>query len=132
MSINLISPSGAYSIASQWGSYMTSGDPGAVFYSFPCNDARPQDEAHRVACILYTDDCLTKVDPAGSDEDVADYAALKALRDFFVRSPYADGSPAPSGETLDTLLGPVEGFNSTTQPRQGAPLTDADTFNSLS
>lgn len=132
MAIPMISASGAYSIASQWGSYIRNGDPGAVFYSFRTDDARPDDEAHRVALIQYTDDCLSKVDPAGSDEDVADYAALKALRDFFVRTPYRDGSPAPSGETLDTLLGPVEGFNSTTQPRQGAPLSDDDTFNSLS
>lgn len=130
--INIISPAGAFLIASQWGSYMRNGDPGAVFYSFKLNDARPIDEDHRVACIAYTDDCLSKVDPTGSDEDVADHAALSALRDFFVRSPYLDGTPAPSGETLGTLLRPTEGFNSTTQPRQGGPLTDDQTFNSLS
>lgn len=132
MKIALISPAGAYAIASQWGSYVKAGDPGAIFYSFPVNDARPQSEDHRVACILYTDTLLANIDPKASDEALADHAALSALRDFFVRSPYIDGFPAPKGETLETLLRPGEGFNSTTQPRQGEPMTGAETFNSLS
>lgn len=53
-----MTPKRAYEIASQWGSYMTGGDPGAVFYSFPINDGRPQNEDHRKQLIAYANDCL--------------------------------------------------------------------------
>ena len=86
MRLNLISPATAYEIASQWGSLIRNGDPGAVFYSFPVNDARPQDEAHRAALIAYTDDCLSGL--REDREDYAeDFASLTALRAFFVASP---------------------------------------------
>lgn len=95
----MISASAAAMIASQWGSYMTAGDPGAVFYSLMANDARPEDADHRAALIAYTDDLLANFPAAAddmSDEELADFAALTALRDFFVRAPYLDGSPAPA------------------------------------
>lgn len=51
----------AYTIASQWGSYMRDGDPGAVFYTFPGNAAHVQDAAHRLALIEYTKSNITDV-----------------------------------------------------------------------
>lgn len=54
----VITPEEAYGIASSWGSLIRDGDPGAVFYSFPPGDARPQDPAHRCALVAYTRSCL--------------------------------------------------------------------------
>lgn len=51
----------AYTIASQWGSYIHSGDPGSVFYTFPPDSADVQSEEHRESLITYTNDCLLKV-----------------------------------------------------------------------
>lgn len=47
----------AYQVASQWGSYMRSGDPGACFYGFKPDDGRPQTETHRQQCIAYAGQC---------------------------------------------------------------------------
>lgn len=58
--MRLISAMKAYQIASQWGSYMESGDPGACFYGFPVNDGRPQDQEHRHACLNYIENLLNK------------------------------------------------------------------------
>lgn len=122
MTPTLLTPSEAFEIASQWGSYIRAGDPGAIFYTFPLNDARPQGDDHRAACLAYTDDLLTGLE----DGDVEDRAELTALRAFFATVRDTDGK-AP---LLD--LAPTEGFNSTTQPRQGAVMTGDETFNSLS
>lgn len=86
---SIITPAEAFAIASQWGSYIRDGDPGAVFYSFPLNDARPQDDDHRAACLAYTDELLAGLDPAGADY-VEDKANLTVLREFFAASPEAD------------------------------------------
>jgi hypothetical protein len=48
-----MTPRRAYEIASQWGSFNAIGDPGACFYSFPVNDGRPVDAAHRAECLAY-------------------------------------------------------------------------------
>ena len=125
-----ITPHEAYLIASQWGSYMRNGDPGAVFYSFPLDgqnrgDARPQDDDHRAALIAYTDDCLSGLNPDDADY-VEDKANLTILRRFFETSPDVDGNPPL------LALAPGEGFNSTTQAPQGEIMTGAETWNSLS
>jgi len=83
----------AYSIASSWGSYMTSGDPGAVFYSFPVGDASPVDAAHKAALLAYTEECLEiarkrvaewdgEVDEWGENPE-EDEDQLEALKAFF-------------------------------------------------
>lgn len=128
MTQTLLTPAAAYGIASQWGSLISAGDPGAVFYAFRLNDGRPNDDAHRAACIAYAKDCLADViaTPTNYDDPAECEAELAALIDFFKLTRDADGK-AP---LLD--LAPTEGFNSTTQPRQGGPLTDDDTWNSLS
>lgn len=68
----------AYEVASQWGSYMHAGDPGAAFYGFHPNDGRPQDERHRGACLAYCQHLICDTNP----ED-ADLAQLVALRIWF-------------------------------------------------
>lgn len=76
----------AYAIASQWGSYMHDGDPGAVFYSFSKDDAAPKDEVQRKALIEYTDSLLADVVhsiPVRKTE----IDELNALRAFFVGAP---------------------------------------------
>lgn len=85
---SIITPAEAFDIASQWGSYISAGDPGAVFYSFPLNDARPQDDDHRAACLAYTDELLDGLDPEDADY-VEDKASLTVLREFFALSPEA-------------------------------------------
>jgi hypothetical protein len=52
--LELMSPREAYELASQWGSYMRDGDPGAVFYSFSALDATPQGSEHRAQLLTYT------------------------------------------------------------------------------
>lgn len=87
MTPTLLSPSEAFEIASQWGSYISNGDPGAIFYSFPLNDARPQGDDHRAACLAYTDDLLADL----KADDVEDLAELTALRAFFATVPDTNG-----------------------------------------
>lgn len=45
----------AYTIASEWGSYLHSSDPGACFYGFRAGDGRPVSEEHRAQCLAYLD-----------------------------------------------------------------------------
>lgn len=82
----IISPAQAYAIASQWGSYLNDSDPGRVFYTFPCLDARPLDELHRRWCLTYTQRCL---DLAEMCLDLADIFELRMLRRFFTSTPLA-------------------------------------------
>lgn len=51
----------AYLIASDYGSFLHAGDPGACFYGFRFNDGRPDSEQHRAKCIAYTRKCLSEV-----------------------------------------------------------------------
>jgi hypothetical protein len=56
-----MTPHQAYVIASQWGSYINTGDPGACFYGFKFNDGRPKDELNRGLCLAYTQSLIAKV-----------------------------------------------------------------------
>lgn len=49
----LISKESAFAFASQWGSFMHAGDPGACMYGFHHNDGRPVSEAHRLDCLRW-------------------------------------------------------------------------------
>lgn len=90
MGSRLISPATAYAIASQWGSYVSSSDPGMVFYTFPEDDARPVDESHRAQLIAHTDTCLIiarlRARQCGHGEDDEDVNELLLLRRFFEES----------------------------------------------
>lgn len=77
----LLSRSEAYALASEYGSFIRAGDPGAVFYSFRVNDARPDDEPHRRACLDYLASLL------GQGFSDAARRDLKALRRFFQSTP---------------------------------------------
>jgi hypothetical protein len=50
-----LTPSEAYAIASQWGSYIRNGDPGACFYCFHPDDGRPIDDGHRADVLAQID-----------------------------------------------------------------------------
>jgi hypothetical protein len=80
----------AYSISSQWGSYMNSFDPGACFYGFHVGDGRPDSELHRAQCIAHAKTCLQRLRTGiawGTVEDdesiAADVADLQALVTWF-------------------------------------------------
>lgn len=76
----------AFTIASSWGSYITAGDPGAVFYTFPAGDAQVQSEDHRAQLIAYTDACLISAragEVDGPDDTETHVAELEALRRYF-------------------------------------------------
>lgn len=103
----MLASSAAYSIASQWGSFITAGDPGACFYGFQFGDARPQSEKHRDQCITYIDRELM---PLAEDRvkrtygrrygkrahehsnAIQDLAELRVLRDFFCASPLRESA----------------------------------------
>lgn len=100
---DLITPREALEIASQWGSLIRAGDPGAVFYTFG-DDATPQGPRHRAQLIAYTKDCIEKLAlPCYDDEREELKAELESLLAFFERFPdsgeetreeYADESRA--------------------------------------
>ena len=73
----MLTPAQAYDIASDWGSFIRSGDPGAVFYTFRFGDARPDSESHRRQCLAYLADLLGR----GLSDDAR--RELRALRAFF-------------------------------------------------
>jgi hypothetical protein len=95
MPLNTLHPAEAYSIASQWGSFVRLGDPGAVFYTFPVDDARPKTEAQRKALLGYTERCIRDVakrrrrasTTKAVDDCARDYCDLAALHLFFQDTP---------------------------------------------
>lgn len=72
-----MTPQRAYLIASQWGSYMHAGDPGACFYGFHPGDGRPQSEEHRQACLAYADRCKAIATAQGDKRDARELEAFK-------------------------------------------------------
>lgn len=82
--LDLLDPREAYEIASQWGSFMHAGDPGAAFYTFKRDDAQPQGERHRRQLLDYTESLLAR-----SDLDAADRADLERLKLFFEKFPHS-------------------------------------------
>jgi hypothetical protein len=86
-------------LASQWGSLIRSGDPGACFYGFPLDgrnryDGRPADENHRANCLSYCGGLIRKVHCAildGTAKDMdwtkTDLRRLRSLWRFFRYSP---------------------------------------------
>lgn len=81
MTTRALTPAAAYRIASDWGSYLNSSDPGACFYGFHKDDGRPVSEEHRAQCLAYLDrHCL----PAAGNRDAA---RLRKLRSFLISTP---------------------------------------------
>lgn len=81
----MLTPQQAYDIASQWGSYINSWDPGACFYGFKINDGRPVSEEHREQCRDYAFDLIKDLrdDEHEEDLDAETAADLKDLRDLW-------------------------------------------------
>lgn len=107
----------AYEIASQWGSYISDGDLGAVFYTFPSGDARPQNSEHRLSLISYTRSCQNIAQERVSEFEAAsegrqadwpwgdpheDLENLKKLEVFFAMSEQA---PEPETPELNDMQG---------------------------
>lgn len=53
----MITKERAFALASQWGSFIAAGDPGACMYGFYANDGRPVSERHRMECLRYLRQC---------------------------------------------------------------------------
>lgn len=73
--------------AAQWGSYMTSGDPGACMYGFS-DSYGVQSEEHRQQCLAWIDGpcrAMVKV----NDDPEADGEQLDELRAMIVAAPVA-------------------------------------------
>lgn len=87
----MITAKTAARIASQWGSMMTSGDPGACFYGFHIDDGRPQDEDHRQVCIAYTESLLTA--QRADEDEPGNVAELESLLEWFKGCPLFTGKP---------------------------------------
>jgi hypothetical protein len=51
--MRLITKERAYTLASQRGSFINAGDPGACMYAFHVGDGRPVTEAHRLQCLRW-------------------------------------------------------------------------------
>lgn len=79
----MINSSEAYTIASQYGSYMRDGDPGSVFYTFPPSRAAILDSDHRESLIAYTRECLAHANPEDTSE-------LEDLLEYFQKAPAQD------------------------------------------
>lgn len=133
----LITPREAYDIASSWGSLMTNGDPGAVFYTFATADATPQGPNHRAALIAYTKDCLEGLaKPCYDDEREELKAELDSLLAFFegypdsgveTREAYADESAAvlATADSFATAYFEAALFTGVEHPH-GHPDADSD------
>jgi hypothetical protein len=71
-----LTPREAYELASDYGSFIRAGDPGACFYGFYFSDGRPVSETHRQQCLSYVRRLLVEMDaPARRD--------LRRLKTFF-------------------------------------------------
>ncbi|GJE18740.1 hypothetical protein [Methylobacterium marchantiae] len=86
----------AYAIASEWGSYVSAGDPGACLYGFRKGDGRPVSGTHRAACIEYIDGTLLKWtmwEFATAQSPTARHAALKDWRSLILLRRYLLTAP---------------------------------------
>jgi hypothetical protein len=81
MTAPALTPAAAYAIASCWGSYLDSADPGACFYGFRHGDGRPASEDHRAQCLRYTSDLLGRVETKAAKRELA------ALERWFLSAP---------------------------------------------
>ena len=75
MEETIITAQEARDIAAQWGSLMTSGDPGYVFYTLTGKADQINDEEHRQNLIAYCKDCIALNDTRKGEEDYDDNKA---------------------------------------------------------
>ena len=81
-----LGPQEAYSYAAQWGSYMTSGDPGACMYGF---DERfhVQTEQHRTDCLEWVAKSRKSVEAKPANYETDELDKLDALADALRLAP---------------------------------------------
>lgn len=83
-----MTPTEFWLTAAQWGSYMTSSDPGACMYGFN-ERGKVQSEAHRAACIAHLDGpCRGAADL--NDDPEADHDEIDGLIDYLLTAPSWD------------------------------------------
>jgi hypothetical protein len=81
MTARALTPAAAYAIASCWGSYLHSADPGACLYGFRAGDGRPASEPHRAQCLRYVTDLINRVETKAAKRE------LVALERWFLSAP---------------------------------------------
>jgi hypothetical protein len=79
-------PKEAWLYAAQWGSAMTTGDPGALMYGFS-EDFQVQSEQHRVDCLAYVAECRGFVVANPSNYDADELDKLDALAEALKLAP---------------------------------------------
>ena len=87
--------------AAQWGSAMTSGDPGACMYGFSPGALIMQSETHRERCIDWIADCRGHVVESPSDYDADELRKLDELRYMMEQAPALPGQGPTGDSALD-------------------------------
>ncbi len=112
----------AWLYAASWGSYMTSGDPGACMYGFD-EQCRPQSEEHRAAVLEYIQACRRHVElePGDYDED-----ELEKMDKFvaFIAKRNLPGQPDDPFIIEISLCGYVGACQANGEELEGQPLID--------
>lgn len=88
-----LTPNQFWQLAATWGSFMTSGDPGACMYGFD-ERGTVQSEAHRQACIDYIETECRKaaaVNIAAGDNEAEQLGEIEAMLAYLRTAP-VDGS----------------------------------------
>jgi hypothetical protein len=76
--------------AATWGSFMTSGDPGACMYGFD-ETGRPQNEGHRANCLEWIEACKKIVAERPDEFDESESDDLESLRLWLESAPALEG-----------------------------------------
>ena len=80
-----MTPTEFWLAAAEWGSYMTSGDPGACMYGFD-EHGRVQSEEHRQRCINWiTNNCRDAAD--ANENPSEDHDQLDEMLDYLDTAP---------------------------------------------
>ena len=82
----IMTPSEACEYAASWGSFMTSGDPGACMYGFD-HDCRPQSEQHRQQVIDHMTACRLTVEANPDDYEENELETFDEFVEFITRRP---------------------------------------------
>lgn len=81
-------PYDAWLYAASWGSFMTTGDPGACMYGFN-EDCRPQSEKHRQDVIDWMIDCRKTVEGNPEQYDPDELETLDSFVDYITNKAVA-------------------------------------------
>jgi hypothetical protein len=125
IAVKIILPSELSGVASQWGSFITNGDPGACMYGFS-SDGLVQNEDHRRACLAYIKEhCRKAADAnvaAGDDPD-SQHPELDALTAYLETCP-VQGSANLDAFTSAYVQAALFSTNDESDESGGNPLDD--------